>query len=71
MVLIRKKNITESIWLPVPTKPWVQTEMLEAAFPGFKAPVSAKEMASYIMDFALTGHQFYNGKVLEVSSTTP
>jgi len=49
----------------------VQTEMLEAAFPGFKAPVSAKEMASYIMEFSLTGQQFYNGKVLEVSSTTP
>ena len=49
----------------------VQTEMLEAAFPGFKAPLSAKEMATYIMDFALTGQQFYNGKVLEVSSSTP
>ena len=49
----------------------VQTEMLEAAFPGFKAPVSAADMAAYIMEFALTANQFYNGKVLEVSSTTP
>ena len=49
----------------------VDTEMLQEAFPGFKAPVSAKEMASYIYNFALTGHQFYNGKVLQVSSTTP
>ena len=49
----------------------VQTEMLEEAFPGFKAPVSATEMASYIFNFALNGHTFYNGKVLEVSSTTP
>lgn len=49
----------------------VQTEMLEEAFPGFKAPVSPIEMASYIFDFALTGNSFYNGKVLEVSSTTP
>lgn len=49
----------------------VQTEMLEEAFPGFKAPVSAKEMADYIFIFALTGYQFYNGKVLQVSSTTP
>ena len=49
----------------------VQTEMLEEAFPGFKAPVSPKEMASYIFDFSLTGNKFYNGKVLEVSSTTP
>lgn len=49
----------------------VQTEMLEAAFPGFKAPVSAQEMGRYIMDFALNAHRYYNGKVLEVSSTTP
>lgn len=49
----------------------VQTEMLEEAFPGYKAPVSALEMASYIYNFALTGQQFYNGKILQVSSTTP
>ncbi|CAM1362505.1 Short-chain dehydrogenase [Tenacibaculum soleae] len=49
----------------------VQTEMLEEAFPGYIAPLSAKEMASYIFDFALTGNKFYNGKVLEVSSSTP
>ena len=49
----------------------VQTEMLEEAFPGYKAPVTAKEMADYIYNFALTGNKFYNGKVLQVSSTTP
>jgi 3-oxoacyl-[acyl-carrier protein] reductase len=49
----------------------VQTEMLEEAFPGYKAPISAKEMARYIMDFSLNGSKFYNGKVLEVSSSTP
>lgn len=49
----------------------VQTEMLQEAFPDYKAPVSAKEMANYIYNFSLTGNQFYNGKVLEVSSTTP
>jgi len=49
----------------------VDTEMLQEAFPGFQAPVSAKEMASYIGNFALTGNKFYNGKVLQVSSTTP
>ena len=49
----------------------VQTEMLEEAFPGFKAPLSATEMAQYIMDFSLTGNKFYNGKILQVSSTTP
>ena len=49
----------------------VQTEMLAEAFPEYKAPISASEMANYIFDFALTGNKFYNGKVLEVSSTTP
>ncbi len=49
----------------------VQTEMLEEAFPGYQAPVTALEMATYIKDFALTGHKLYNGKLLQVSSTTP
>lgn len=49
----------------------VQTEMLEEAFPGYEAPVSAAQMAHYIIDFALTSHQFYNGKVLPISSSTP
>ncbi len=49
----------------------VQTEMLAEAFPGFEAPTTADEMANYIANFALTGHQFYNGKVLQVSSSTP
>ena len=49
----------------------VQTEMLEEAFPDYKAPLSAIEMAEYMYDFALKGNKFYNGKVLQVSSTTP
>lgn len=49
----------------------VQTEMLEEAFPGYKAPVTALEMAAYIKDFALTGHKLYNGKLLQVSNSTP
>lgn len=49
----------------------VQTEMLAEAFPDYKAPLSAEEMANYIYDFSLTGNKFYNGKVLQVSSTTP
>lgn len=48
-----------------------QTEMLESAFPGYKAPLSAVEMASFIADFALNGHRFFNGKVLPVSVATP
>jgi NAD(P)-dependent dehydrogenase (short-subunit alcohol dehydrogenase family) len=49
----------------------VQTEMLEEAFPGYQAPLSASQMADYIMDFSLKGNQFFNGKVLQVSSSTP
>ena len=49
----------------------VQTEMLAEAFPDYKAPLSASEMANYIFDFSITGNKFYNGKVLQVSSTTP
>ncbi len=49
----------------------VQTEMLEEAFPGYQSPLTAKQMAIYIKDFSLTGNTFYNGKVLEVSSSTP
>ena len=49
----------------------VQTEMLEEAFPGYQAPISASEMADYIYNFSLTGNKFYNGKVLQVSSSNP
>ena len=49
----------------------VQTEMLAEAFPGYLAPISAADMAQYIVDFTLTGNQYYNGKVLQVSSSNP
>ncbi|MEM8763085.1 MAG: SDR family oxidoreductase [Bacteroidota bacterium] len=49
----------------------VQTEMLEEAFPGYQAPLTAEAMANYIKNFALSGQQFYNGKLLQVSSSTP
>ncbi|MEM9001165.1 MAG: SDR family NAD(P)-dependent oxidoreductase [Bacteroidota bacterium] len=49
----------------------VQTEMLAEAFPGYQAPLTALEMARYIKGFALNAHQFYNGKLLQVSSSTP
>ncbi len=48
-----------------------QTEMLEKAFPGYESPVMAFEMGKYIADFALTGHKFFNGKVLPVAVSTP
>lgn len=49
----------------------VNTEMLQEAFPGYVAPTSPEAMADYIFNFALTGNQYYNGKVLQVSSSTP
>ena len=49
----------------------VQTEMLEAAFPGYKAPLSSFEMANYIYDFSIKGHKYYNGKILPVSISNP
>lgn len=49
----------------------VQTEMLVEAFPGYQAPITAGEMAKYICDFTLTGNKYFNGKVLQVSSTNP
>jgi len=48
-----------------------QTEMLEEAFPGYRAPVSAEKMADFIKDFCLNGHHFFNGKILPVSASTP
>ena len=49
----------------------VQTEMLKEAFPGYEAPNTAVQMGAYIFEFAKTGQQFYNGKLLQISSSTP
>jgi NAD(P)-dependent dehydrogenase (short-subunit alcohol dehydrogenase family) len=49
----------------------VNTEMLQEAFPGYEAPLSPKQMGDYIFNFSLTGNTYFNGKVLQVSSTTP
>jgi len=45
--------------------------MLEEAFPGYQAPTTALEMAEYIADFSFNGNKFYNGKLLQVSNSTP
>jgi NAD(P)-dependent dehydrogenase (short-subunit alcohol dehydrogenase family) len=49
----------------------VQTEMLEEAFPGYKAQIEPLDMAKYILNFALEGHKFHNGKIIQVSNSTP
>jgi 3-oxoacyl-[acyl-carrier protein] reductase len=48
-----------------------QTEMLSKAFPGYKAPLTAKQMAAFIVQFSLTAHEFINGKIIPVSISTP
>lgn len=48
-----------------------QTEMLEKTFPDYQSPVMAFEMGKYIADFALSGHKFFNGKILPVAHSTP
>lgn len=49
----------------------VQTEMLAEAFPGYQAPLQPEEMGNYIADFSMNGHKFFNGKILQVSASTP
>ena len=49
----------------------VQTEMFHSAFQGVKASNTPEQMASFITDFALKGHHFFNGKILPVSVSTP
>ena len=49
----------------------VQTEMFEEAFPGLKAPVTAREMAKFIADFAINGNKYFNGKVIPVAFSDP
>ena len=49
----------------------VQTDMLEKAFPEYKAPISPEEMAEYIVNFALNNGKYMNGKIVPVSINNP
>jgi len=49
----------------------VQTEMFGEAFPNVKAGLSVHDAAKYLADFCLNGRKYFNGKVLQVSTTTP
>lgn len=49
----------------------VQTEMLQEAFPGYIAPISAEQTADYLYNFGLNGHHYQNGKIIQLSTTTP
>ena len=49
----------------------VQTEMLNKAFPGYKANISPEEMAQYIINFVNSGGNIMNGQVLKVTNSNP
>lgn len=49
----------------------VNTEMMQEAFPGYKAPHSAAEMAAYIAGFSISGHLYFNGKIIPVAVSVP
>lgn len=49
----------------------VQTEMLEEAFPGYKANTSSQQMAEFIYEFSVYNGVLFNGKVIPVSNSTP
>ena len=44
----------------------VQTDMLNKAFPGFKAEITALEMASYIVNFINSSSKLSNGLIIPV-----
>jgi len=44
------------------------TEMLRKAFPDYKSPMPAQQMAELIVDFSMKGHRFFNGKVIPVAA---
>jgi 3-oxoacyl-[acyl-carrier protein] reductase len=49
----------------------VHTEMLQEAFPGYKAPVKAEEIAPFIGYFAINAHKFMNGKIVPLALSNP
>ena len=49
----------------------VQTEMLEEAFPGYRAGLDSAQMAEFIGNFAMNGYKYFRGKIIPVSSSTP
>ena len=49
----------------------VQTEMLKEAFPEYNSSMPSSKMAEFIIDFSINGNQYFNGKVIPVSLSTP
>ena len=49
----------------------VQTEMLDKAFPDYKADVSAVNMASFIVDFVNSSSGIINGQIIRLAKSNP
>ena len=49
----------------------VQTEMMEEAFPGYKAPHQPAEIAEFIVNFTLNNGKYFHGKIIPVSVSNP
>lgn len=49
----------------------VNTEMLQQAFPDYKASTNPEEIAVFIADFATKYGRLINGKIFTISATTP
>lgn len=49
----------------------VDTEMLQLAFPGYRAPVNPAQMAKFVADFAIGAGKVMSGRVVPVTITNP
>ena len=49
----------------------VSTQMLSKAFPNYTAPTTPQQMAQFIGNFITNSYQFFNGKTIPVSISTP
>ena len=49
----------------------VNTEMLNGAFPGYDAPVTAPQIAKTIVEFSFNFSKVMNGKIIPISVSTP
>ncbi len=49
----------------------VQTEMLSKAFPGYRAQISAEQMAEYILNFIVNSACLTNGQIIPVNLSNP
>lgn len=49
----------------------VKTPMLASAFPGFETDITPERIAEYIFHFTTEDYKLLNGKIIELTATTP